>query len=108
MLNSERRPCVRDDREWKPLEDDMNAGLSLATRNHCTATVAFVYRYSFESRPPLLGYTVKFAAQMESIRQHPRTQTARRYAAGLFPYHEPRVPHISPDFGEMWELTEGW
>jgi hypothetical protein len=23
-----------------------------------------------------------------------------------FPDHEPRVPHISPDFGEMWELTE--
>src|ERR1700761_3292550 len=55
MLNSERRPCVRDEREWKPLEDDMNAGLSLATRNYCTATVASVYRYSFESRPPLLG-----------------------------------------------------
>jgi hypothetical protein len=24
---------------------------------------------------------------------------------GQFPYHEPRVPHISPAFGEMWELT---
>src|ERR1700729_4124336 len=49
ILNSERTPCGRDKREWKPLEDDMNAGLYLTTRNHCTATVAFVHRYSFES-----------------------------------------------------------
>jgi hypothetical protein len=23
-----------------------------------------------------------------------------------FPYHEQRVPHISPSFGEMWESAE--
>ena len=23
----------------------------------------------------------------------------------MFLHHEPRVPHISPGFGEMWELT---
>jgi hypothetical protein len=30
-LNSERTPCVREEREWKPF-DDMNAGLFLSTR----------------------------------------------------------------------------
>jgi hypothetical protein len=34
----------------------MNAGLSLTTRFHCTAMVAFLHRYSFESLPPLLGH----------------------------------------------------
>jgi hypothetical protein len=29
-LNSERTPCVREEREWKPF-DDMNAGLILTT-----------------------------------------------------------------------------
>jgi hypothetical protein len=24
----------------------------------------------------------------------------------MFHYREPRVPHISPDFGEMWESTD--
>src|SRR5271168_5152108 len=59
MLNNERTPCVREEREWKPF-DDMNAGLFLSTRIHCTATVAFVHRYSFESLPPLLGHTTCF------------------------------------------------
>ncbi len=26
-------------------------------------------------------------------------------AGGTFHYHKPRVPHISPGFGEMWDLT---
>src|SRR5271156_6917713 len=29
MLNNERTPCVREEREWKPF-DDMNAGLFLS------------------------------------------------------------------------------
>jgi hypothetical protein len=24
---------------------------------------------------------------------------------GIFHFNRPRVPHISPSFGEMWELT---
>src|ERR1700689_4374335 len=58
-LNSERTPCVREEREWKPF-DDMNAGLFLSTRLHCTARVVFLHRYSFESLPPLLGHTPRF------------------------------------------------
>jgi hypothetical protein len=53
---------VREEREWKPF-DDMNAGLFLSTRIHCTATVAFLHRYSFESLPPLLGHTDLFWAR---------------------------------------------
>jgi hypothetical protein len=58
-LNNERTPCVREEREWKPF-DDMNAGLFLTTELHCTATVALLHRYSFESLPPLLGHTPRF------------------------------------------------
>src|SRR5271169_2352054 len=63
-LNNERTPCVREEREWKPF-DDMNAGLFLSTRFHCTATVAFLHRYSFESLPPLLGHTACFGARQQ-------------------------------------------
>src|SRR6201999_152388 len=63
-LNNERTPCVREEREWKPF-DDMNAGLSLSTRIHCTAMVALLHRYSFESLPPLLGHTTCFDAALE-------------------------------------------
>src|ERR1700730_6576842 len=48
-LNNERTPF-----------DDMNAGLFLTTELHCTATVALLHRYSFESLPPLLGHTPRF------------------------------------------------
>jgi hypothetical protein len=58
-LNSERTPCVREEREWKPF-DDMNAGLFLKTGFHCTATLALLHRYSFESLPPLLGHKPRF------------------------------------------------
>jgi hypothetical protein len=34
------------------------------------------------------------------------SEVVRRIVLYKFPDHEPRVPHISPDFGEMWELTE--
>src|ERR1700721_1036365 len=70
-LNNERTPCVREEREWKPF-DDMNAGLFLSTRIHCTATVAFLHRYSFESLPPLLGHTARFDARCCRLRMQQR------------------------------------
>src|ERR1700744_3558382 len=39
---------------------------SCRTRIHCTATIAFVARYSFESLAPLLGYTACFEALSNS------------------------------------------
>src|SRR5277367_1115003 len=39
---------------------------SCRTRIHCTATVALVARYSFESLAPLLGYTPCFGAASNS------------------------------------------
>jgi hypothetical protein len=38
----------------------MNAGLFLKTGFHCTATLALLHRYSFESLPPLLGHKPRF------------------------------------------------
>src|ERR1700683_2967489 len=38
---------------------------SCRTRLHCTATFAFLHRYSFESLPPLLGHKHRFGALCE-------------------------------------------
>ena len=66
-LNSERTPCVREEREWKPF-DDMNVELFLTTRSYCTATVAFMHRYFFESliTPPFRAYAL-FRTRRDSI-----------------------------------------
>jgi hypothetical protein len=29
-----------------------------------------------------------------------------KHALGMFSHHEPRVPHIWPGFGQMWELAD--
>jgi hypothetical protein len=43
-----------------------------------------------------------------AVHSYPRDEAGNPdpFQASLFIGHEPRVPHISPSFGEMWELTD--